>query len=312
MDEEKEDFEYLLTLSLEELLDYKIEVVTGSTGKGKTILNSSVAITLVTEQDLDRHSPFGLADTLKFVPGLYAQESGGQTSNSVGIRGLLASGHFEFISVQEDGLPVNYDRYLADAMLRYDLGFSHFEATRGGSSGVLAPNGAGAIINYISKMGGDENDALMKISQSDFDNTRIDLFWSGPIATNWTAAISGAYTKGDSPRRTGFNGENGGQIKGIFTRQLDQGEINLSYKYINESNSFVLPLPLFRDQRGVLKEIPGFDLSLGTTTSFDNRRTRILFADNQTAIADMEDGAYTKMNALTFNIKYELNKKWDF
>jgi outer membrane receptor protein involved in Fe transport len=287
-------------------------IVTGTTGRGITVLESSVAVTQVSAEDLARQAPFGLADSVKSVPGLYAQDSGGQTSNSVGVRGLPASQHFEFISVQEDGLPVSYDRYTVDAVQRYDIGIERFEATRGGTSGVLAPNGAGAIINYITKKGTDDPEGTLKLTATDYENVRADFFWGGPLAEDWKLAVSGYWQAGGTPRDTGFTAERGGQIRLNLTRELENGELNLSYKHISESNSFVLPLPLYRDQSGDLKEIPGFDLNHGNTTSFENSRTRILFADGSSVEANAQDGADTEADVLTVSLDLELDENWSF
>ncbi|MEO1034911.1 MAG: TonB-dependent receptor [Pseudomonadota bacterium] len=282
-------------------------IVTGTTRQGVTVLESSVAVTAISAEDLDRDVPFGLVDTLKAVPGLFVQESGGQTSNSIGVRGLPSTAQLAFISVQEDGLPVNYERYTVDAVQRYSIGIERVEATRGGTSGVLAPNGAGAIVNYIYRRGTENPEGTLRLSVSDFDNVRTDFFYGGPLSDDWTMAVSGYYMYGDTPRENDFNGERGGEFRLNLTRELENGELSLTYKKVDESNSFILPLPVARDPvSGDLSEIPGFDLNHGNVTGFDNSRTRILFANGEVLEQNTVDGADAEADVFTVGLE------WDF
>ncbi len=282
-------------------------IVTGTTRQGVTVLESSVAITAIGAEDLDRDVPFGLVDTLKAVPGLFVQESGGQTSNSIGVRGLPSTAQLAFISVQEDGLPVNYERYTVDAVQRYSIGIERVEVTRGGTSGVLAPNGAGAIVNYIYRKGTDDPEGTLRMSLTDFDNVRTDFFYGGPLSDDWKMAVSGYYMYGDTPRENEFNGERGGEFRINLTRELSNGELNLTYKKVDERNSFILPLPVARDpDSGELSEIPGFDLNHGNVTGFDNSRTRILFASGEVLEQNTVDGADAEADVFTVGLE------WDF
>ncbi len=286
-------------------------IVTGTTRQGVTVLESSVAVTAINEEDLDRDVPFGLVDTLKAVPGLFVQESGGQTSNSIGVRGLPSTAQLAFISVQEDGLPVNYERYTVDAVQRYSIGIERVEATRGGTSGVLAPNGAGAIVNYIYKKGGDDHEGTLKLSLTDFGNTRTDFFYGGPLSDEWKVALSGYYMYGDTPRENDFNGERGGEFRINLTRELSQGELNVTYKKVDERNSFILPLPVARDPvSGTLSEIPGFDLNHGNVTGFDNSRTRILFASGEVLEQNTVDGADAEADVITIGLEWDFENDW--
>ncbi len=286
-------------------------IVTGTTRQGVRVLESSVAITALSAEDMDRDVPFGLVDTLKAVPGLFVQESGGQTSNSIGVRGLPSTAQLAFISVQEDGLPVNYERYTVDAVQRYSIGIERVEVTRGGTSGVLAPNGAGAIVNYIYRKGGETPEGTVRLSYTDFENLRADYFYGGPLSDDWRVALSGYYMYGDTPRENDFNGERGGEIRINLTRELSNGELNLTYKRVDERNSFVLPLPTARDpDTGTLSEIPGFDLNHGNTTSFDNSRTRILFADGSRLEQNVVDGADAEADIITLGLDWDFGNDW--
>jgi len=307
----QESTEHLFNLSLEELLNLRIRVMTGTTGKDMSILKSSLAVTVIEEEELARQAPFGFADALQPLPGFYVQNSGGNTSNNIGVRGLPATQHFEFISVHEDGLPVNYERYTTDAIQRYDMGIHKIEATRGGPSGVLTPNGAAAIVNVISKSG-NKQEGTVKLTQSDYKNKRADLYFGTPLYNHWLMALSGYYHSGDTPRETGFDAEKGGQFKAKLTRLFSGGEVAFSYKHLDESNAFYLPLPIQRGENGNLKEISGFDLAHGNTTNVNNSVVPILFSDGHQLQADATRGAEVTLDSYTFNVKLELTDNWQF
>lgn len=128
-------------------------IVTGTTARGRTKLESSVAITTADFETLSREMPFGTADALELVPGFWVEDSGGEVSNNVAPRGLGGGAAFRFISMQEDGLPIIYDGDQTDSFLRQDVTIERLEAIRGGTSGVLTVNGAASIVNFITKKG---------------------------------------------------------------------------------------------------------------------------------------------------------------
>jgi len=282
-------------------------VVTGTTSRTSTALESSVALTIISGDDLRRDTPKGLVDTLKAIPSVYVQDSGGSSSNNISVRGMPAGDHFRYVGVQEDGVPVNYDQYTIDAVQRYSIGINRVEAVRGGTSGVLQPNASGSIINYLYKKGTQRSEGTIGLTYASYDNVRADLFYGGPLSENWTIALSGYYQYGDSERRNGFNGERGGEFRVNLTRALEKGELNFTYKKISESNQFVLPLPVQRDPAtGNLVGIPGFDLLDGNVGSINNTRINTLFADGSRLEQDIQDGFDVDADVLTARLDYDL------
>lgn len=283
--------------------------VTGTTGKGVTALESSVALTIISDEDLKRDMPNGFVDTLKGIPGVYVQDSGGSSSNNISVRGMPAGDHFRYVSVQEDGLPVNYDQYTIDTTQRYSLGIDRIEAVRGGTSGVLAPNGSGSIVNFRYKKGTQESEGTVRLTYASYDNIRSDFFYGGPITNDWTVALSGYYQFGDSQRENGFNGEKGGELRANLTRSLENGELNFTYKKVSESNSFVLPLPVQRNpSTGALVEIPGFSLLDGNVGSFNNTRITTLFTDGSRLEQNIVDGFDVDADVFTASLDYDLSE----
>eukprot|EP01132_Coremiostelium_polycephalum_P017029 gene17029-20419_t len=85
-------------------------VVTGVFDKRKR-MDASVAITSLSPVQIERTVPASAADLLKNVPGVFVNSSLGEIRNSVASRGITigtqdGSFGYEYVSMQEDGLPV--------------------------------------------------------------------------------------------------------------------------------------------------------------------------------------------------------------
>ncbi|MFT5915755.1 MAG: iron complex outermembrane receptor protein, partial [Bacteroidia bacterium] len=137
-------------------------IVTGVFNQ-KSKLESSVAITTIRPDMIRQRLPRGTGDLLNAVPGTYVDNSGGEVGNRVYARGM-ASGTsdntgFRYVSLQEDGLPIMSSLVqfaTADMFSRVDVNVGRFEAIRGGSSVITAPNAPGGVYNFISQEGRDK------------------------------------------------------------------------------------------------------------------------------------------------------------
>lgn len=284
-------------------------IVTGTASRGVTALESSVAITTASSEDLAREVPLGIADALEMVPGFWVEDSGGEVSNNVAPRGLGGGAAFRFISIQEDGLPVFYDGLLTDTMQRIDLSINRFEAIRGGTSGVLTVNGAASIVNWISKSPDIQDGGAVKFSISDYNTFRQDFYYGGEVTDDWFLGVSGYYRSSDSIRDTGFNTDHGGQFRASLVRLFDDGQFKISYKNINERNTFLLPIPLQNVDDP--EAIPGFDANTGTMLSQDNSVIRH-FLPTQTYQTNLRDGFKTDASVLSMAFDWDFTNNWYF
>ena len=155
-------------------------VVTGSTSK-RTLLNASVAVTQVTNADLQQKAPRNTVDILETIPGIFVEGTAGPVSNNYSVRGLPGGGQ-QFVRLIEDGMPAIYGGLNDDEVFQYDLSIDHVEGLQGGTSGILTPNAAGASINFISrKLNFDDAGGLFKITGTSYGERRADLWYSAPI-----------------------------------------------------------------------------------------------------------------------------------
>jgi len=145
-------------------------VVTGMFDK-RLRMNSPIAISVLKGDILEKQVPVSASDLLKNVPGVYVNSSNGEIRNSVASRGITVgtqdgSFGYEYVSMQEDGLPITnttYYNYGPDFFLRADATIERLDAVRGGSSSITTANAPGGIFNYISKTGGKKFEAEMRM-----------------------------------------------------------------------------------------------------------------------------------------------------
>lgn len=292
-------------LSLEEL------VVTG-TFTPRVKLESSVAVSTLSPQDLELASPRSTTEALRYVPGFTRVESsGGEVNQNISMRGILG---VEFVLFMEDGLPVFPTMHTffmnADNLFRVDENIDRVEVVRGGTSALFGSNTPGAIVNFINKQGGPELRGTMKASTGTDDDglalARYDFNVSGPLQDDWRFNLGGFYRYDHGARDPGFPGIRGGQIKGSVTRLLDRGYVRASLKLIDDRNQFILPLPFQNPDKP--EYVPGFS-NFGSMNTREGLHLRV-----PTPVGDLvlplDDGLRTKAYWLTGDARFDLGEGW--
>jgi outer membrane receptor protein involved in Fe transport len=278
-------------------------VVTGSTSLKRTVRESSVAVTSVDRADLDRKAPRSTASALELIPGMMVEDSGGEVSNNYTVRGLAGGGQ-NFVQLSEDGLPVFYHPGLADTILKQELSIDRMEAVRGGTSGILTVNGAGATVNFITVRSKDEPEGAIRLTGSDYGTKRIDLRYGGALGNGWYAGFGGFYRNSDSVRDIGFTADHGGLLRAYVGRKWGDGEFSVNVKLVNDHNTFLLPTPFQNPAHP--EPVPGFDGNYGTLLSADNG---VQAGRNSNGIQtnDLNDGVATKATSIGYNFEKRLN-----
>ncbi|MEO6176839.1 MAG: TonB-dependent receptor [Flavobacterium circumlabens] len=291
-------------------------VVTGSSSP-RSKLESSVAITSMGAKAIEDRAPASTAALLQTIPGFVVEASGGEIGNNLFARGIPSAGAYEYVQIQEDGLPVFEDGALqfanADTFYRLDETVSKMEAVRGGSASIFANNAPGGIINFISKTGQNDFQGRAKFSTSDYGMFRTDLNLSGAlIQDKLFFNIGGFYRADNGVRNTGFTANKGGQIKGNLTYKFDDGDyLRVNFKHLDDRNTFYLPIPL-KSNNGKIEGIDGFNPNYGTLTSVNFSHLNVPQYGGGTFSADLEDGSHPVINSVGAEFKKKISEKVTF
>ncbi len=288
-------------------------VVTGVARQGVTKLEASVSVSSIDDTEIEKLAPRSTAEIFRGLPGIRAESSGGGGNANITIRGIpLATGGSKYTQIHEDGLPVlefgdiNFGN--TDNFIRADRSIRRIESVRGGSASTVASNSPGGIINMISKTGGDGAGGSVGLTAGvDYDEFRADFEYGGALNEEWDFHVGGFYRTGEGVRDTGFDGDDGGQIKANITRNFDGGYIRGYLKVINDNVTTYLPAPVRVDGGGSYSSIAGFDASSETLHPGDDGLTYYDINGNVQNGRSIEDGIETDVTALGLEFDREFD-----
>jgi outer membrane receptor protein involved in Fe transport len=160
----------------------------------------------------------------------------------------MAAGGSKFMQIEEDGLPVvefgDIYNVASDMFIRADFNLSAIEAIRGGSASTFASNSPGGVINLISKTGEVEGGAIAATTGLDYGEHRLDFDYGGKVSDTLRYHFGGFYRVGEGPRKLGYNGFKGGQLKFNITKSFDGGFVRLYGKYLDDRSPQYQPVPI--------------------------------------------------------------------
>lgn len=302
-----------LDISLkEDLLMLDQVVVTGAINP-RSKLESSVAITSIGTKMISEEAPQSAANLLKLVPGFMVESSGGAVGNNLFARGIPSGGAYQYVQIQEDGLPLFEDGALqfgnVDNWLRIDETVQRMEAVKGGSGSIYATNAPGGIVNIISKTGSNEFKGVAKFTTGDFGLLRTDVNIGGAlIQDKLFFNIGGFYRVDQGVRSPGFTANKGGQFKANLKYQFDNGYVKFNYKKLNDRNIFYLPIPLKGDDSGDPQGVDGFDPNYGTLTSRNFSKLKVPQPGGGSYERDLEDGIHPIVDAIGAEMKFNIGE----
>lgn len=296
------------TLKLEEM------VVTGRAGvDARPKVQTSYSITTESEEQLRMRSPMGVAESLKSVPGLWVEASGGEASANIRARGIPTEG-YSTINLLEDGLPIQHDPGLgylnADQTFRLDETVQRMEVVRGGPSSVFTSNAPGGAANYVTRNGSEGAEGIFKYETGDFGHHRFDAYYGGPIG-EWRASVGGFYRFNDGVRDPGYTFNDGGQIRFSLGRDLPGGgKIDFNVKRIDDNVGLYLGIPLTFDSSGDVAAVPGFDANKGTLNGPETTHFSLPTGTGKYDF-DLPTGTGIKLTQLTLKFEQPLGDGWN-
>jgi iron complex outermembrane recepter protein len=289
-------------------------VVTG-TSTPVTELAASYDVAVVPQVEIVTTPSVGVAGLIDSVPGFYGEASGGENGQNLSVDGLRNSGgFFEYISLQEDGLPVQYNGFYVEYQIQPDASYGSVEAVTAGPSTVFSPMGGAATLNFITRMPTvDSGDATFSVTSE--GSKRLDFFYGGPLplSKGWSASIGGFYESGEGPRPVGYTEEKGGEIRAMIEKTFDGGMVSVAFKHIDINTPYYFPEPASEDSGGNLHSLPGFDLHYDTTYSVDREYGDLVppTGYGSTVLDGLDEiGAYDLTNQLTVKFEKDLGGGW--
>ncbi len=218
--------------------------------RGGNELETSVSLSSIDAATITNINPRSSADLIRLIPGIRSEASGGEGNANIAVRGIpVSTGGARYIQLQEDGLPVlEFGDIIfgnADNFVRADRSIGRVEAVRGGSASTFASNSPGGVINFISNTGEREGGSIAGTIGLDNESYRLDFNYGAPLGEDTYFHVGGFYRTGEGARDTGYNGNNGGQIRASLTREFDGGYVRFSGKYLDDSTPTILPQPVF-------------------------------------------------------------------
>ena len=288
-------------------------VVTGTTSRTSK-MKSSVSVSTMDLETVLNAAPTSAAEVLRSIPGLRSESSGGEGNANITVRGVpISAGGARYVQMQEDGLPVlqsgDFQFITQDAYIKIDGSLDHLEAVRGGSASTMATNSPGGIINFITKTGTEKGGSIGVTRGLDYDTTRVDFDYGGPLSDKTRFFVGGFYRSGEGIRNAGVTTEQGGQIRANLTHEFDQGYVRVSLKHLNDRTPTALPVPVTVTNQQV-SAIPGIDPRTASFYSPYWVRDVSLGKDNNPVSSNVNDGLSVKSTTLGLEAQFRLGNGW--
>ncbi len=212
-------------------------------------IKSSIDITTIKNEQINQIVTNNATDLLQKVPGVFTSNSYGEVAAKVYTRGMVYGGDQQFVSFQEDGLPIDpFALFYQDGFLRNDITLQRLEAVVGGSASVLAVNSPGGMFNYISHTGITAPGLHMQSRfglEGNLRNPyyRIDASLGGKFNDAWSYYIGGNYRYANGAQNPGYALNRGGQLKGNIQKITQRGKIQFYFKALNDNNALFQFIP---------------------------------------------------------------------
>lgn len=290
------------------------EVVVTGTATGGSKMKQSVSISTLDSDQILKTAPTNAAEILRAIPGIRSESSGGEGNANVTVRGLpVSAGGARYVQFQKDGLPVVLFGDIAfgtpDSFLRTDYSLDRLEVVRGGSASTLATNAPGGIINFISKTGETKGGSIGITKGLGFDQTRYDFEYGSPLSDNTRFYVAGFYRNGEGARPAGVTTEDGSQISGNITHDIDNGFIRVGFSHLNDKSPMNMPVPV-KISNGNISEYAGIDPRTASFYSPYWVADKSIDKNNNPVFSNVNDGLLVKSDTLSLEGEFKIGNGW--
>jgi len=188
---EGDALQYLKSLSIEDLLQAEITSVSKKT---ESLFTAAAAVTVITQEDIERSGARSIPEALRMVPGLDVSSIDG-SRYAIGARGF--NEYFETkLLVLIDGRSMYTPLYSGVYWNSLDMvmqDIDRIEVIKGPGATVWGANAVNGVINIISKNSSDTHGGMASVTVGNFDQPDISVRYGGAIGNNTDYRI---YAKG--------------------------------------------------------------------------------------------------------------------
>lgn len=300
-----------------DLIGLDAVIVTGVSNP-KSKLVSSVSISTIRPETIQKSSARTTAELFRIIPGIKSEASAGEGNTNISVRGVpISSGGSRYLQLQEDGLPLLLYGDIAfntqDQYLRADRTIQRIEAIRGGSAATTTSNGPAGIINFISNTGDIAGGSLATSFGLDYNSYRTDFEYGSPLGNGMTFHVGGFFRKGEGPRKANHTVNLGGQLKASLSKNFSNGVARVYYKMLNDRTAAYMPMPIEvtgTNSSPTWKSVGGFDaVSNGLQSPFLSQNFGYGSNGNERNV-NVSDGIHTVSNSIGTYFEFDLNNNW--
>ncbi len=239
------------------------EVVVTASAQGVKKLDASYNIVSVSREDIAMADPSSVAAIYKLSPGVWPEDSGGQTGVNIDIAGFPnGGGDSPYVTTMLQNSPLYGSPYLSfmdnSSLIRMDDTVERVEIVQGGTSAIFGPGQPGATTNFILRTGSDKETGSLGFTYGSEGSERVDVFESGKLATGWYGSIGGYYVDSDGVRNPQYPDTIGGQLTATLKHDLDNGSVMFWARTMHEHDQWVADFP-YVVQNGNVSVYPGFN-----------------------------------------------------
>ena len=290
------------------------DVVVTGVARARDRLDSATSTSSINDVEISKIGAASISDLFRTIPGIRAEASGGEVNGNYTIRGLpMVGSGAKYLQFQEDGLPVlEFGDILSltpDYFIRYDFNVGQIESIRGGSASTFASNAPGGVINLISQTGEVEGGSFQASTGLDYDSYRADFNYGGHLTDTLRFNVGGFYREGEGPRRSGFDGNHGGQLKFNLTKEFQGGFFRLEGKLLDDTVIGYGPAPLLvsgTNDDPDYSDVPNYSITRDTLTSRNITTYPLIDRDNNLTEANLQDGSHAVVRSLGFQTRFNL------
>ena len=197
----------LSQLSLEELMDIKVDTVYGASKFPQKVTEAPSSVTIITADEIEKYGYRTLSDVLQSVPGFYVTND--RNYSYVGMEGISRPTDYNtHLLIMIDGHRINDNVFNGayvgtEAVLDVDL-IERVEIIRGPGSSLYGTNAFLGVINIITKRGRDLKGAEVSADAGSLQTYRGRATYGQRYASGLELLVSGSYYDSKGNRQMFF------------------------------------------------------------------------------------------------------------